>query len=288
MPMVMLFNLKGGVAKTTNAIALAECLALMNKKVLVIDADHQCMAGELLLGEQRLEIAEKNHQTLHDLLAAMLSENFSSTIIPKFISKFSSSIKQIRKNIDCLACSHRIDEFSTNMAKAKKGYQSNEAFLRQLNRLRKVFSIWCNRNYDFTLIDCPPSFALQVQFLLGSSDYYIIPSIPDRLSLRGSMYLLNRMKKRGYTRIKCLGTLWSMVRVQVAKHKQIMQHVQEGYEEYQIMPRPFNTIIPNMAAIADAMDSNKEFKTFNDKYKGESSKLFRRLCMEIAERILDI
>ncbi|MDX9753840.1 MAG: ParA family protein [bacterium] len=287
MPMVMMFNLKGGVAKTTNTVALAEWFAAKGKKVLLIDADHQCMASELLLGEQRLELAEKNRQTLHDLLAAMLSERFAPSSIPSFISKFSTPVKPIRPNLDCLACSHRIDEFSTNMAKAKKGYQSNEAFLQQLNRLRRVFSIWCNRHYDFTLVDCPPSFALQVQFLLGSADALIIPSIPDRLSIRGSLYLLNRMKKRGYTRIRCLGTLWSMVRVQVAKHKEIMRLVQDSLGEYSQMPIPFTTIIPNMGAIADAMDTQTEYKSIKEKYKGESARLFSQLCKEIAERIIE-
>jgi len=49
-----MLNLKGGVAKTTNTVAIAECLADQGKKVLVIDADHQCTASELLLGEDLL------------------------------------------------------------------------------------------------------------------------------------------------------------------------------------------------------------------------------------------
>ncbi len=52
---IMLFvNLKGGVAKTANAVAVAECLAESGYRTLLIDADHQCMAGELLIGEERL------------------------------------------------------------------------------------------------------------------------------------------------------------------------------------------------------------------------------------------
>ena len=287
MPMVMLLNLKGGVAKTTNAVSIAECFALLGKKTLLIDADHQSMASELLLGESRLLQAETQKQTLHDLLAQMLTEDFTVQSIPKYVLANASLIKQVQRNLDCIPCSPRIDEFSTNMAKAKKGYQSNDEFLQQLNRLRKVFTIWCNRNYDITIIDCPPSFSLQVQFLLGSADYYIVPCIPDRLSVRGSLYLLSRMKKRGYTRIKCLGTLWSIVRVQVTMHKQIMQMVYNQRGEYANMPKPFKTSIPNMAAISDAMDSLHIFNSFKDKYKGESSKFLGQLCKEIAERIVE-
>ena len=54
MSILLFVNLKGGVAKTTNAVAVAECLADSGYRTLLIDADHQCMSGELLLGESRL------------------------------------------------------------------------------------------------------------------------------------------------------------------------------------------------------------------------------------------
>ncbi len=59
MSIILMLNMKGGVAKTTNAVAIAECLADQGRKVLVIDADHQCMASELLIGEDRLLRCEK-------------------------------------------------------------------------------------------------------------------------------------------------------------------------------------------------------------------------------------
>ena len=83
MPIIPFVNLKGGVAKTTNAVALAESLADSGHRVLVIDADHQCMAGELLLGEDRLDKAERGRRTLHDLLAAMLDDGtYPESILP--------------------------------------------------------------------------------------------------------------------------------------------------------------------------------------------------------------
>ncbi|MBD3266720.1 AAA family ATPase [bacterium] len=287
MPMIMVLNLKGGVAKTTNAVAMAEGYAYLKKKVLLIDADHQSTASELLLGETQLAQAEKQKRTLHDLLAAMLAESFNPKQIPKMITPRASRIQQIQPRIDCLPCSPRIDEFTTNMAKAKKGYNSNEEFLRQLNRLRKILTLWFNRHYDFTIIDCPPTLSLQVQLLLGSADYYIIPAIPDRLSLKGSLSLLTRLKKRGYTRIQCLGTVWSLARKQIKNHNEIMVAVKKKQNEFAAIPTPFHTVIPNSAAITDAMDSRKEFAAFRDKYNDPARKIFLSLCKEIAERIIE-
>ena len=285
MPIVMFLNLKGGVAKTTNTVCVAEQLAAQGKKVLVVDADHQSLAGELLLGVPGMEHVESRKRTLHDLLAYMLSHEFTMGGVPEYVSHKASNVEEIQPNLDCIACSHRIDEFVTNMAKAKKGFKSNEEFLSHFNRLRRLFARWFNQQYDYTLIDCPPSFALQVQFLLGVADSFIIPSIPDPLSVRGSLYLIERIRMRGYTRIHCLGTLWCMVRVQVKKHLEIMQKVRRQEREYASLPSPFRTYIPNSSAIADAMDSNKTYPTYRAKYQPQVISNFRDVCKEIVDRI---
>lgn len=285
MPMIMMVNLKGGVAKTTNAVAIAECFASLGKKVLLIDADHQCMAGELLLGNDRMEKAEERKRTLHDLLSQMLRDDFKQDQFNAFPIPNASNIEQIRENIDCVPCSHRIDEFDENMKKARKGVGSSKDFLRKLNRWRILFSRWCNRNYDYTMIDCPPSFAIQVRFLLGSADYFIIPTIPDRLSVRGSNYLVSRLRNRGLKRIHGLGTLWSMVRGGVREHKELMDRVKNDREEFKSLPLPFQQYIPNTAAIVHSTDLQTGVSTYRKKYEQGSWRMFENLCREIEERV---
>src|SRR5215475_9034883 len=86
MSIVMLINLKGGVAKTTSAVAIAECLASEGHRTLLIDADHQCMSGELLLGEDRQLRCERTGRSLHDLLAAMLDPEFKAAQFDYFVT----------------------------------------------------------------------------------------------------------------------------------------------------------------------------------------------------------
>jgi chromosome partitioning protein len=220
MSIVMLINLKGGVAKTTSAVAVAECLASEGYRTLLIDADHQCMAGELLLGEDRQLKCERTKKNLHDLLASMLDVEFSPEQLEGFVTRKASNIDGGLAKLTVLPCSIRIDDFGTNMAKARRGHNSNDEFLRVLAHRRKQLRKWAEANFDFTIIDCPPSIAIQVRFLLSVADSYIVPCIPDRLSVRGSLHLTDRIKSHGY-KLPGMGTLWSLFRDQNSMHRRI-------------------------------------------------------------------
>src|SRR3954467_4038575 len=121
MPVILLINLKGGVAKTTSAVAIAECLASQGKRTLLIDADHQCTAGELLLREERLLRCERNKATLHDMMAAMLDDEFDPSQFGAFVTHKASNVGGGLDTLSVLPCSIRIDDFTTNMAKARRG-----------------------------------------------------------------------------------------------------------------------------------------------------------------------
>jgi chromosome partitioning protein len=283
MSILLFVNLKGGVAKTTNAVAVAECLADSGYRTLLIDADHQCMSGELLLGESRMLRCERRKATLHDMLAAMLDDEFKASQFPFFVVPKASDIGEGLDRLSVLPCSFRIDDFSTNMAKARRGHRSNEEFLAFFRNRREVLRNWLRSNYDFTIVDCPPSIALQVKVFLTVGDAFIVPSIPDRLSVRGSLYLLDRIRSQG-VKIRGLGTLWSLYRDQNKMHRKVLEVTEKGLEPYGQLPRPFETVIPNATAIAEATETNRKPKNFNAKYTPSFAKLYRSLCEEIVQR----
>jgi chromosome partitioning protein len=284
MPILMLINLKGGVAKTTNAVAIAECLAAAGHRILLIDADHQCMAGELVLGESRLLRCERTRTTLHDLLATMLAEEFDAEQIRLYVLNNVSNIGGGMENLSVIPCSLRIEDFSTNRAKAKRGYQSTEEFLRVFARRRQQMRSWLQENADFAIIDCPPSLALQVRVFLAVADGFIVPSVPDRLSVRGSLYLLDRIEKAGFSKIKPVGTLWSLYREQNHVHRAIVEKSSRRIDPFSRLPLPFETVIPNATAIADSSDPDKVPASFKAKYTPQFAKLYERLCAEILSR----
>ncbi len=284
MAIILLVNLKGGVAKTTNAVAISETLANSGKNVLMIDADHQCTASELLLGENRMLKCEKRKKTLHDLLAAMLDEGFNSNQFETFIERGASNIGGGMKNLAVLPCSIRIDDFSTNIQKARKGYHSHKEFSRIFFRRRRILQKWLNNNFDYTIIDCPPTISMQVKVLLSVADAYIIPSIPDRLSVRGCHNLLDRIRRTGIKTFG-IGILWSLYRQQDKIHRQIVDEAKEGNKDFSLLPSPFKSIIPNTAQIARAFQESKNFASHPAKYTPTGSRLFHRLCKEIESRL---
>lgn len=284
MSIILFVNLKGGVAKTTNAVAVAECLADSGYRTLLIDADHQCMSGELLLGEDRLLKLDHKRKTLHDLLAAMLDDEFHAEQIPYFVFDHVSNIGGGLEDLSVMPCSIRIDDFQTNMARAQRGFRTNKEFLAIFRRRREILRRWLRSNFDFTIVDCPPSVALQVKVFLSVGDCFVIPAIPDRLSVRGSMYLLDRIKRSG-AKIVGLGTLWSLYREQNSLHSQTVKLASERIDPYyKQLPKPFETIIPNAAAIAAATEPDQAPKSFSAKYSPKFAKLYRSLTQEIVKR----
>jgi chromosome partitioning protein len=283
MPVILFVNLKGGVAKTTSTVALAECLAEQNKKVLVIDADHQCMAGELLLGENRMLKCEQHEATLHDLLREMVHEDFAIDSFSAYVQSSCSNIGDGFRNLSVMPCSIRIDEIQSNMAKARQGMQTYEEFEAMRDKRRKAFGKWLRMNYEYVFVDCPPSLAWQVKFLMPIADTFIIPCVPDRLSVRGANWLLRRIAKTGVKR-PCLGVLWTLYREQNKVHRHVVERTEKRNKPFDELPRPFKTIIPNAAAIAAAHEDEIKPRTFNEKYSPTFSKKFREIAAEIDQR----
>lgn len=124
---------------------------------------------------------------------------------------------------------------------------------------------------------------LQVKVFLAVADTFIIPAIPERLSVRGSLWLMERIRKHGL-KLAGMGTLWSLYREQNKMHSTIVGAVASGDEHYGCLPMPFKTIIPNASAITAASQPNSRPESFTAKYTPQFSKLYRSLCAEIIQR----
>lgn len=288
---LMFLSLKGGVAKTTNLVAVAEFLAEQGNRVLVIDTDHQCGASALLLGEEKLDDLEKRNRTLTDLFWEALNDDFRLDRITSFTSP-ATSIAGIGRCLSVIPGSLRLEDFwshyrQTARREAKTGA---EAFSFLRNTRSGQFRSWLKSHYDYVLVDCPPAIAWQVRFFLLVSDGYLVPSIPDRLSVRGARYLTRRIRNIG-VRIPPIGLLWSMYRVASSVHREYVERIIDGTErldwespEAPELPRPFSVNIPHGNAV---ISSNPGIlpKSFAAKYETDFTKRFRQLTQEILVRL---
>jgi chromosome partitioning protein len=281
MPVLAFANLKGGVAKTSNAVAVAETLARRGYKVLVIDADHQCTSSDVLLGEPLMLLADKLGHTLHDLLLAMMRDTFVPAAMRSYVLKAECAATEVRSRLLVMPSSVRIDGFS--MKPPHDGLGIPEGDLGELwKRRRSQLRRWLEDSFDYTIIDCPPSLSKHVQFLLRISDGIVVPSIPDRLSVRGAEYFQKRLKDRKII-TPVLGTLWTLYRAQVERHQSM---VSMGRQPNTLgIGRPFDTVIPNAAALGSASDTERVFGTLKQKYTPEFAARYEELCDEIMSRL---
>lgn len=283
MSVILFLNLKGGVAKTTNAVAIAECLASSGKSTLVIDADHQCTATEVLLGESRMEKLESSKRTLHDLLLEMMKPSFKPSRFDAYVAEKASNIQGGLEHLSVIPCSVRINDVATPL---RNRYQDMgpEKLKSLLQRHRNQFQSWLNSNFDYTIVDCPPSLSFQVKQLLQVATGYVVPCQPNRLSLRGADWLCKKLYSDGFRR-SALGTLWSMCRVQDSRQVEVMEQAKYGRFGDLRIPTPFESVVPMRSAIAHAVDTVWEpAASIRHKYDSEFCPIFVKLANEIITR----
>lgn len=163
MKIISLINQKGGVAKTTSTISLASALSKLNKKVLVIDLDPQ---GNATTG------AGINKGELKNTTANLLLEKTELE--------------------ECIVNNGIYDIVGTTISLAGCEYEIFNKFLRE-SLLRK--KLQDKKEYDFILIDCPPSLSLLTINALVASNSVLIPVSPEPFALEGISQLIDTIIK---------------------------------------------------------------------------------------------
>lgn len=265
---VSIINLKGGVAKTTTTVQLAECLASeFSKKVLVIDLDPQTNATIALIGEERWDELDKQKQTLFYLFNDKLEEtsffNIDKSIQPGVSNLRLSSLSLLASSIKFIDIQDRLGDIASKFDYA----------IAPMEVLKSaVYSKL--KNYDYVLIDCPPNLGLITRNGIEISDYYLIPAIPDKLSTYGLPQIIKQIYKFGEARklpIKCLGLIITKYSSSSNTHVQVMRDLPARFgtifNDLKIPKAPvFSTVMPQANATAEAMIFEDIPKSFREKY----------------------
>lgn len=253
---ISLVNQKGGVGKTTTSINLAASLALLGKKILLIDLDPQGNATTGV-GINKGDI----NKSVYDLLrgTAMVDEVVLKTefknlwMIPATIQLAGIDIELIEKS------------------KVSPGFRKAYQLKEHMEGVKE--------KYDYIIIDCPPSLGMITTNALTASDSVIIPVQCEFFALEGITQLLNTImltQKNLNPNLDLEGVLLTML-----SKSNLGLDVIEEIRSY-FKDRVYDTIIPRLIRLAEAPSHGKPIVTYDPKSKG--SEAYINLAKEVIMR----
>ena len=254
---ISLVNQKGGVGKTTTSINLSASLAVLGKKVLLIDLDPQgnTTTG---IGINKGDIDKSVYDVLIDrceINEAILSTRYKRLfLLPATINLAGIDIELLEKS------------------NAEPTFAKGKQLKNKLDTIREI--------YDFIIIDCPPSLGLITTNALTASDSVIIPVQCEFFALEGIMQLLNTImmaQKNLNPSLDIEGVLLTMLDSRTKLGFEVVEDIRKYFKE-----RVYNTIIPRLIRLTEAPSHGKPIIAYDPRSKGTEAYL--NLAKEVIER----
>lgn len=275
-------NLKGGVAKTTTTVGVAEALSSeFNKKVLVIDLDPQTNATTMLIGEDKWKKLNASEQTLARLFKDALEPDNKRFDLNATLQKKVSDVSGAR-TIDLLPSSLDLIDVQDQLALTPSGkfYSNNPVEL-----LWKAVKSRLD-DYDVVLVDCPPNLGIITLNGIRISQGYIIPTVPDYLSTYGIPQIVTRVTDFATEiaeDIEPLGIVVTKYQSNSTVHNTTIKRLQSSKEA-----PLFDTRIRQANQVAAAAEFQPYTRTLKQKYGAKPNGLaddFTDLAGEIIRRL---
>ena len=249
---IAIANQKGGVGKTTTAINLSACLAEKNKKVLTLDIDPQGNTTRGL-GVDKTKLKNTTYelllgtQSLEETIMVNIYDNLS--LIPANVELAGAEVELI-------------------------GLKENSFIMKKL--LDSIVS-----EYDFIIIDCPPSLSILTVNALSAADTVLVPIQCEFFALEGLsqlMHTINLVKKRLNPDLEIEGVVFTMYDARTNLSIQVVEEVKKELRRTNI----YQTIIPRNVRLGEAPSYGLPINLYDSNSKGAES--YRLLADEVIER----
>lgn len=278
---IAFINMKGGVAKSTTTVATAQILAGdLGKKVLVIDLDPQTNATVMLIGDSRWKQLNDDGHTVAQIFRAALNPRKVSYDLDAIIQHRVGSVTDVR-TLSLLPSSLDLITLQEELVNLPAG-----AFhaARPIDILYRALQQTINANeYDYILIDCPPSLGLVTLNGLRFAHGYVIPTVTDVLSTYGIPQIIQRVSDFAGELsevIEPYGILATKFQVQSTVQKNQLALLRQTSD----VP-VFEAMIPQANEIAAGAEF-QHVNTLRQKWGGPKGyKFYREFVDELIERI---
>jgi chromosome partitioning protein len=247
---IAVLNQKGGVGKTTTAINLAAYLGKLGHRVLVIDADPQGNSTSGL-GQNKQNL----NSTLYDVLFSRVDAH--------------SSILKINNKLSILPSNANLAGAEVELV----GIASRELKLRDA---------LANLDYEFVLIDCPPSLGLLTVNALAAANNVLIPVQAEYYALEGLSQLLNviqQVRQSLNPALDILGVLITLFDSRNSLSAQVRNELQNYFGA-----KLFSTIVPRNVRLAEAPSFGRTIAEHDKWSKG--ARAYKALAKEVEKRTL--
>ncbi len=245
---ISIANQKGGVGKTTTTINLSACLAEAGKRVLVIDMDPQgnTTSG---LGIEKDEAENTVYEVILrtvDIKDAIIENIFDNLdIIP-------SNVNLAGAEIDLIDVENREYILKDSLAEIKD-------------------------NYDFIILDCPPSLSMLTVNAMTASNTVLVPIQCEYYALEGLtqlMHTINLVKKKLNPKLELEGVVFTMYDSRTNLSLQVVENVKDNLQE-----KIYKTIIPRNIRLAEAPSHGLPINIYDKRSTGAES--YRNLAQEV-------
>lgn len=246
---IAIANQKGGVGKTTTSTNLSACLAEMNKKVLLIDIDPQ--------GNATSGVGVDKNQLENTVYEMIIGECKLEECI----------LRNVIDNLDLLPSNVNLSGAEIDLI----GVESREYILKKsIDEIKD--------NYDFIIIDCPPSLNMLTVNAMTTADSVLVPIQCEYYALEGLSQLIhtiNLVKERLNPGLEIEGVVFTMYDARTNLSLQVVENVKENLRQ-----NVYKTIIPRNIRLAEAPSHGLPINLYDSKSAGAES--YRLLAEEVA------